>query len=87
MSLSVIEENESEKIEEAGKIASLMIGEEEYNHIRSNGGELQRDYEDVEDVELIELAISVVNGEYPEMDERFSYGSGELTAEDFVQLA
>lgn len=87
MSVPLIQELEPEELEEAGKIAAMIIGEEEYEHIRSNGGPFQREYDDLGDVELVELATDVVNGEYPDLDERFSYGDGRWNVEDFIDYA
>lgn len=80
-------ELEPEELDESGKIASMIVGEEEYEHILASGGPFQRDYEDLDRVELIELAIDVVNGEYPEVDERFSYGGGRWRVNDFIDAA
>lgn len=87
MSKPVVRELEPDELEEAGKIASMIVGEEEYEHIRSNGGPFQRNYEDLDSVELIELATDVVNGEYPELDERFSYDSENWRVDDFIDAA
>lgn len=87
MSVPAIQELESQELEEAGKIAAMIVGEEEYEHIRSSGGPFRREYDNLGDVELVELATDVVNGEYPELDERFSYGDEIWEVEDFVEHA
>lgn len=72
-------------MEDAARIAEMIVGEEEYREIKDSY-DFALSYEALNEHTLIELTVDVVNGEHEDLDTRFSYDSEEWSVEDFVEM-
>lgn len=77
---------EPEAVEEAAKIARMIVDEETYEEELRDNYRPELSYEDLDNVTLTQMATDIVNGEHPEVvDMRFGFGSGEeWTFKEFI---
>lgn len=75
-----------EALDEAVKIAKIIVDEETYEEELRDDYRPELDYGALDDVTLTEMATDVINGEYPgARDMRFGFGDGETwTYKEFI---
>lgn len=86
MSESPVKFLDGEGIEEAAKVARLLVKPHIYRAINEDYGAPTR-YELADDLTMVEMATDIVNGEHEQFFEYFSYDSEDWTEKDFVEQA
>ena len=77
-----------EKISTAAEYARQLISEKHYEEGLKEFYDLDSEYDDLEDGLLVEIAASVISGDYPELNDSIEYNrSDRIDGEDFIEMA
>lgn len=86
MSESPLTVLDGEGLEEAAKVARMLVTPDIYRTISDDYG-APNSYELADEVTMVEMATDIVNGEHEQFFEYFTYDSEDWTEQDFVEHA